>query len=80
MDALERRREMQGGLGLLTICLDLHAASTGSADPLDDETGERYVAILRLALEAWTPSPPFTREFDDAARRLIEVTLQEIQS
>ena len=65
-------------LEILPVCLGLHMAHTGSADPLPEEDKARHVAWLRQRLADWQPAPVWWTRFDDAVKALIEATLAEV--
>lgn len=61
---------------LVNVCLDLHMWNNGSGDPWATDR-QKCLLILQTALEHWTEGPAYAKEFDDAVRSLIQVTLDE---
>ena len=77
----ERRSEVTDryDLEILPVCLGLHMAHTGSADPLPSEDKARHVAWLRQRLADWQPTPHAKWErFDETVKTLIMATLDEV--
>ena len=61
---------------LMGVCLDLHMWNNGSGDPwATDRQG--CLLVLQAALEFWEEGPPAAKEFDNAVKNLIQVTLDE---
>lgn len=61
---------------LMDVCLDLHMWNNGSGDPWATNRQE-CLLILQTALEYWTEGTNSAKEFDDAVKNLIQVTLDE---
>ncbi len=65
-------------LEILPVCLGLHMAHTGSADPMPAEDKARHVAWLRQRLTDWQPAHAKWERFDEAVKVLIMATLDEV--
>jgi len=62
---------------ILSTCERLHMSRTGAGDTLSDRDRLACVEWLRFSLRNWTVSGSFTRDYDDAVRRLVRVTLSD---
>lgn len=71
-----QRDNPDGFTTLFDVCLDLHMGNNGSGDPWVFNR-ERSVHILKMALAHWREGPEFSKDFDDAVKNLVEVTLAE---
>lgn len=71
------RRELQNKDSLLVICESLHMDHTGASDPLLPTDKEKYIKILKLALDSWQESA-LSELYDNCVRLLIMATLEEI--
>jgi len=63
-------------MGLYAIAQELVMSHDGSADPLDTETRNRYVAYLKTRLQNWKDHP--TGAFPNAVRALVKAALDDI--
>lgn len=68
---------MKEGEDLLSICQKVHMMNTGASDALPDEDLGRYLDVLMLARDHWTPPHPKTTRFDNAVLSLVCATLAE---
>jgi hypothetical protein len=75
----ESQELMLNDENLLQICLDLHMSSTGSSDPLDDDTYNRYVLCLEQAVVHWKSEAWWSELFDNAVLNLVKNTLTSIK-
>lgn len=69
-------RETLGERLLPEVCIHLRMALNGSADPLDGDAVDRWVAYLEARLRDWRPSP-VPSPVDEAVRCLVAATLLE---
>lgn len=75
----ERQEDLFPSCNLADICLFLHMAINGSADPWPDQQVRQTVTFLHQRLEHWLPSSPASRNFDDTVRQLVLAVLAEVQ-
>lgn len=75
----DKPEKLNGEPFVLDVCLDVHMQNTGSLSPQDDY--DDNISFLKRKLEFWKPSfthdLAFTKDFDEAVRNLIVVTLKE---
>lgn len=67
--------KLSGGPFILDICLDIHTQNSGSLERQPDY--DDVIVFLKKKLLSWRASPDFTRDFDEAVKNLIAVTLKE---
>jgi hypothetical protein len=71
------RKLMKPGENLLSICLTMHMAHTGSSDPIEYMEYIRLKHILVTSIQHWEAPHRKTKRFDYAVFGLIEITLTE---
>jgi hypothetical protein len=72
-------REKLGERTLLDVALSLHGCVTGAADAYPGDMREA-ADILEGALLAWSDGPSFSRDFDDAVKRVLSTAIVEYRA
>lgn len=70
-------KELHGSATLPDICIRLRQQACGASDPWPPELAVATVNLLRERLAVWLPSHPTRQQFDDAVKRLVEITVEE---
>lgn len=78
---VEGRRKSPGSKpeaerSVLDAAVLLHMATTGAYQPVDDHV-HAAASWLRGRLASWRPSVKWTKQFDDAVRAVLELSLEE---
>ncbi len=79
LEAIELQEKTFGKGTLMDLCINLHQALNGGSDPWPKENVIIALKILNCRIVEWLDGNSFDKRFDNAAKELIEATIEQAE-